>query len=126
MKKAVFTNQYFYQGLIALLLILITVNLVAVVFEGKLIGLVPAAIQSVLIYLIVSKHPFSKKAVQLWALVFLVLAQALRVSGRFLKDLSSNFAEVDLIFYLQAICMLLLGLVVYEYARTTITNSASE
>lgn len=100
MKKAVFTNQYFYQGLIALLLILITFNLVAVVFEGKLIGLVPAAIQSVLIYLIVSKHPFSKKAVQLWALVFLVLAQALRVSGRFLKDLSSNFAEADLIFYL--------------------------
>jgi hypothetical protein len=121
MKKVVFKNPYYYKGLIAILLILLIYNTYWVFFGNNLVGLIPVLVQSVLLYLIAVNHALSKKAIQFWALIFLVLAQFLRILGRFMKDFAIDFKDADLIFYLQAICVLLLGLVIHEYAKDTIT-----
>lgn len=81
MKKLEIIDDTYYKVLIGILSTLILYNIYATITTQNLIGILPILIQSVLIYLLITKNAFSQKAIKIWVIVVFFGAQALRIIG---------------------------------------------
>ncbi|MFT5748109.1 MAG: hypothetical protein ACI920_003503, partial [Saprospiraceae bacterium] len=70
-----------YKVLIGILSVFILYNIYATITTRNLIGILPILIQSVLIYLLITKNIISQKAVKVWIIVVLFGAQGLILIG---------------------------------------------
>lgn len=81
MKQLKILDNTYYQILIGLLGALALYNLYTAIISGNLWGSLPVLIQSILIYLLISKHPISKIAVKLWVIFAFFGAQGAKLIG---------------------------------------------
>jgi hypothetical protein len=129
MEKAKFTNEYFYYSILLILFGLFAWNVTILISTGTLLAIMPLTIGAVLIFLIATKNKFSRLAIMIWSMIFLIIASSLQLLGRFITDSVDNFAAFDLPYYVKAIISIAIGLVIYIYAKNTIvieTNESTE
>ncbi|MEZ5044571.1 MAG: hypothetical protein R2828_32045 [Saprospiraceae bacterium] len=81
MKQLQIIDDTYYKVLIGMLSALILYNIYGAILTQNLIGILPLLIQSVLIYLLISKNTFSQKAIKIWVIVAFFVAQGLRIIG---------------------------------------------
>ncbi|MEM1217748.1 MAG: hypothetical protein AAGH79_02505 [Bacteroidota bacterium] len=111
MKRAHFNNQVVYWGTMSIIGFLFAWNTYVTITLGRLIGLIPIGIQLVLLGLMITKSPYAKISIKIWALIFLVGGSGLQFVGRFLQDLDTNFTAFDLSHYVSKGFIILLGIV---------------
>jgi hypothetical protein len=104
-------------------------NVTILISTGTLLAIMPLTIGAVLIFLIATKNKFSRLAIMIWSMIFLIIASSLQLLGRLITDSVDNFAAFDLPYYVKAIISIAIGLVIYIYAKNTIvieTNESTE
>jgi hypothetical protein len=126
MEKAKFTNEYFYYSILLILFGLFAWNVTILISTGTLLAIMPLTIGAVLIFLIATKNKFSRLAIMIWSMIFLIIASSLQLLGRFITDSVDNFAAFDLPYYVKAIISIAIGLVIYIYAKNTIVIEKNE
>jgi hypothetical protein len=81
MKKLEIIDDTYYKVLIGILSTLMLYNFYAVITTQQLIGILPILIQSVIIYLLITKNILSQKIIKIWLIVVFFIAQGLRIVG---------------------------------------------
>lgn len=94
MRKLVFSNLGFYYAIVSYLIIFILWNSYAV-YSGNKMGLIPIAIQSVLLFLILTKKPIGKIVLKLFVIIVLIGASSLKLISAILRLLIGEFASID-------------------------------
>jgi hypothetical protein len=126
MEKAKFRNQYFYYSILLILFGLFAWNVTILISTGTLLAIMPITIAAVLIFLIATKNKFSRLAIMIWSMIFLIIASSLQLLGRLMTDSVDNFAAFDLPYYVKAIISIAIGLVIYIHAKNTIVIEKNE
>lgn len=126
MEKAKFTNEFFYYSILLILFGLFAWNVTILISTGTLLAMMPLTIGAVLIILIATKNKFSRLAIMIWSMIFLIIASSLQLLGRLMTDSVDNFAAFDLLYYVKAIISIAIGLVIYIYAKNTIVIEKNE
>lgn len=119
MEKAQFNNEFYYWSVIIILSGLFIWNLTAFA-SGSLIALMPLTIVGIVLFLFATKNKFSRIAIMIWSVVFLIIASGLQLIGRLMTDSINNFVAFDLPFYIKVILSLIAGLVIFIYGKNTI------
>ena len=125
MKKAVFKNQYFYFVVIMFLVLLLIWNSY-VVFLGSYVGLIPILIQLVLLFLILTKNPYSKIGLKFFSVIFLIGASGLQVVSALLKASIGEFETVNGNKLLFSLLNLAIGIIILVYTNKTVIVSERE
>ena len=120
MKKTNFTNQNYYYIIISIISIMLIWNIYITITYGKLLGLLPITIQSILLWLIFTKHEYAKVSIRIWSIVFISIAYGLQFFGRFLVDLTEWFSNANVSHYIQTGLMTILGVLIVKYTNKTI------
>jgi hypothetical protein len=126
MEKAKFTNEFFYYSILLILFGLFAWNVTILISTGTLLALMPLTIGGVLIFLIATKNKFSRIAIMIWSMVFLIIASCMQLLGRLMVDSVDNFVAFDLPYYVKAIISITIGLLIYIYAKNTIVIEKNE
>jgi hypothetical protein len=126
MEKAKFSNEYFYLSMLLFLFGLFAWNVIILISSGTLLAIMPLTIGAVLIFLIATKNKFSRLAIMIWSMIFLIIASILQLLGRLITDSIDNFVAFDLPYYVKAIISIAIGLVIYIYAKNTIVIEKTE
>lgn len=119
MEKAQFNNEFYYWSVIIILGGLFIWNLTAFA-SGSLIALIPLTIVGTVLFLFATKNKFSRIAIMIWSVVFLIIASGLQLIGRLMTDSINNFVTFDLQFYIKVILSLIAGLLIFIYGKNTI------
>ena len=120
MKESKFNNQFVFWGVILVIGSLLAWNTYATIAMGKLIGLIPISIQLLLLGLLITKSPYAKISVKIWALVFLVGGSGLQLIGRFMKDLDTNFTNFERSHYISTGFTVLIGVLITVFIDKTV------
>ena len=88
---------------------------------GKLIGLLPITIQSILLGLIITKNQYARIGVKIWAIIFLAIASGLQFVGQLLQDIADNFTTVNSIHYITTGFTVLVGIMIVVFVNKTVT-----
>jgi hypothetical protein len=119
MEKAQFNDEFYYWSVIIILGGLFIWNLTAFA-SGSLIALMPLTIVGTVLFLFATKNKFSRIAIMIWSVVFLIIASGLQLIGRLMTDSINNFVAFDLQFYIKVILSLIAGLLIFIYGKNTI------
>ena len=119
MEKAQFNNEFYYWSVIIILGGLFIWNLTALA-SGSLISLMPLTIVGLVLFLFATKNKFSRIAIMIWSVVFLIIASGLQLVGRLMTDSIGNFVAFDLPFYVKVILSPIAGLFIFIYGKNTI------
>jgi hypothetical protein len=76
--------------------------------------------------LIFMKHKYAKMGIKIWTILFLIIASGLQFVGRFLKDMGTDFNNVDFQHYLKNGVTVLIGVILLFYANKTIEINETE
>ena len=120
MKQSQFSNQTFYWTIIAIIGGLLIWNLYATIISGQIIGLLPIAIQGVLLGLIMTNNQYAKIVIKIWAIVFLAVASGLQFVGRLLLDVADNFDNASSLHYITTGFTVLVGILIVVYVNKTV------
>ncbi|MFB2121241.1 hypothetical protein [Parapedobacter sp. 2B3] len=119
-KQSHFTDKTAYWAVISIIGGLLLWNLYATVTTGRLVGLLPITIQSILLGLIFMKHQYARIGIKIWAIVFLAIASGLQFFGRLLEDAVNGFPDVDWQHYLTKLVTGLIGIVLVICVNRTV------
>lgn len=111
MTKLEIIDDTYYKVLIGILSALILFNLYATITTQNLIGILPILIQSALVYLLITKHTFSQKALKIWVMVVFFGAQGLKIIGIGIQAWSKNMKGAE-----NALEMLTSEKIIYAFA----------
>ncbi len=120
MTKTNFKSKTFFWTLIIILVGILIWNLLTTISYSNLLGILPITIQCILLTLIFMKHKYAKIGIKIWTILFLITASGLQFVGRFLKDMGTEFNNVDFQHYLKTGITVLIGVILLIYANKTI------
>lgn len=120
MKTSHFSNKTVYWTIIAFIGGLMIWNIYVTITSGRLIGLLPISIQGVLIGLILTKNQFAKIGINIWAIIFLVIASGLQFVGQLLQDAANNFINANSLHYITTGFTILVGVLIVFYVNKTV------
>ncbi|HYK77312.1 MAG TPA: hypothetical protein VEV16_10065 [Daejeonella sp.] len=120
MNQINFKSKAFFYCLIFVFSALLIWNLYLTIFYSNLLGLIPITIQGAILVMIFLRNRYTKIAIKVWALIFLIIGPGLQLVGRLLQDFVDNFANADLNHYLTKSLNLIIGLLLTIYAEQAI------
>ncbi len=101
MHKTIFNSQLYLWSLIIFILINFFWNLFITISTSQLLGILPLAIQAILLTLILTRHKYAKPGIKIWAILFLIISSSLKFLGRLLQDIGYDFKNPDPNFYIE-------------------------
>lgn len=121
-----FTNIYFYYFLIILIISLLFYNTYSLAINFSLSIFIPIIIQLVILIMILTKNKGTKIILKIWSLVFFIIAGAMQVIGKLLKDASNDYQTFDIVNYVYCISIIIIGIVVFLFTNKTIKPYAKK
>jgi hypothetical protein len=79
-----------------------------------------------LLFLVATKHKNALVNLKWWVIISLIAGPVLSMGGRFLNEIIAGFASFSLEFYLYKALLLIIGLIMLNYIRGTVTVERSE
>ena len=119
----VFKNKYFYLALVVLISALLLYNAWNLIQSKDLTILLPVFIQVILLILIFSKSKLVKIALQIWSIIFFLIAGLMQVVGKFLIDLSQGFVQFDIRNYFLAFSLVIIGFFILSFTNSYIVSA---
>lgn len=120
MGKAKFNSIVFYYFLIIVLFILLIYNFYLIYENYNIVKLLPILIQISLLILVFMKHIKVKLAIKIWSIVILIISSLMRLVGKFLKDISSDFQFFEVNNYIMPFLILLIGCFIFYFNERTV------
>lgn len=124
MKKLKIIDENYYKLLTGILSALLLYNIYAVITTQNLIGVLPVLIQSVLVYLLITKNVLCQKAIACWIVVVFFGAQGLRIIGiamqAWAKNMKGQASALDLLAsdrILFSIILVIVGVIIWILNR---------
>lgn len=125
MKHPDYHKSPFFLILIGYLLYLLCINFISLFQEGQVVALAPIIVQALLVFLILSKHRHTKRAVNIWA-VLLILAPALHLSANLLRLLTGEKLGPMLDSLLDETISLCIGVLILQCNRNLAALASAE
>lgn len=126
MKQAIFTNKIFIVLLIALLITLLMYNCFTLVTTGDSVAFIPIAIGIILLILILTKSPYTKIAIIIWATVSSILGFGLKFIADLLDDLNGNFKPYSIATFFINLFGLVIGILVIYFTLKKVSIISSD
>ncbi|MDO5614752.1 MAG: hypothetical protein Q4G16_01070 [Cruoricaptor ignavus] len=118
--KTYFQNNTFYWLLILFIGTLIAWNTFFLFSRFEFIIFLPIIIQTILLYLIVTKNKYAKLGIKIWTIFFLIIAYGLQFFGQTLKFFATNFTEFDGLNYFRVLLFLVIGIFLLIFTNKTV------
>ena len=118
--KTYFNNITFYWILISLISLLLLLNLLTFIVTINPIALLPIIIQSVLLYLMFTKHKYAKIGIKIWTILFLIIANGLQFLGAILQIIGGGNPNTTILDYLKFLILILIGVGILIFTNKTI------
>lgn len=125
MKTVVFNNKVFFSLLTGYIAILLLYNAYSSLRNSDLYGIIPICIQLALLILIFTKNKHIKTIIITWSIVFLIIGPGLGVAGYLLDGFNSDLIGAGLTSAIVDLINIMIGVLVYSYAKKTISVSMS-
>lgn len=90
MKELKIINESYYKSLILIISTLLIYNIYSTIISKNLIGVLPIILQSVLIYLLLTKNKLAQNVIKIWTIIVFFIAQGLRIIGMGMQTLGKN------------------------------------
>ncbi|PJJ55050.1 hypothetical protein CLV45_3399 [Hymenobacter chitinivorans DSM 11115] len=74
-----------------------------------------------LLYLVLTRHRNALVNLKWWLIIGLIVGPALSLAGRFLNEMLDSFSSFSIEFYLSQALLLVIGLILLNYVRSTVT-----
>lgn len=113
-------NRLFYWGLIIGLSVLLLMNLVLFINTRSYLALLPIVVQVGLLLSLLVKYRYTKLLLEIWLVVFFMIAPGLQIVGRLLKSVGSS--TVDWRGMLPIIVQVCIGVIVLVLLQRNIQN----
>jgi hypothetical protein len=123
MKRVIYTSSLFYYSLIIYLIGLLCFNIYWSQAHNQILGVLPITIQGILLYLIITRNSFVKRAIVIWASVFVIAGPALIIIADLLTIIAGNSDRININRLIVSIFALISGVIVVVGARKTILIS---
>jgi len=120
MKKSIFTNQTFYYLLVIYVGMLLSYNIYLIVIKSFLWSIFPIVIQGTLLYVILIKSEYARQAIRVWAIVFVIIAPSLILSGQLLGGAAGGFEKVNSSIIIYQTLILISGILVLVFTNRTV------
>jgi len=114
MKQLKILNENYYNVLLVAFSLLICYNIYALINSQNLIGILPILIQSILLYLLITKNAITQKAIKYWVIFFFFCAQGFRIIGIAMQSLGKYMENED-----NALEMLTSNKMIYAFQKGT-------
>jgi hypothetical protein len=125
--RTIFKNNKFYQLLIGLIISLIVWNIYVGVMAKNIFALLPIAIQSVLLILILTHNHYARISILIWTTIFIIIGPGLIVLGNSLKIIDKGFKQINPYFFVFNLISIIIGVVIVSYTkRTVVVRSDNE
>lgn len=118
--KTHFNNITFYWIIISLISLLLLLNLSTFIVTINPIALLPIIIQSVLLYLIFTKHKYAKIGIKIWTILFLIIGNGLQLLGAILQIIEGGNPNTTILDYLKFLILILIGVGILIFTNKTI------
>jgi len=118
--KTYFNNITFYWILISSISLLLLINVITFISTLNPIALLPIIIQSLLLFLIFSKHKYAKIGIKIWTILFLLIANGLQLLGAILQTISSTNPNITMLDYLKFIVLIVIGVAILVFTNKTV------
>jgi len=105
--------------LLVILSLLILYNIWTTISYGILIEILPVTMQTVLIYLLISRNQYAQKSIKIWAIIFTIISPLLLIIGRLLQVFGDILQEKETIEILTSskiqlsFIMFILGIIIF-------------
>jgi|GEM_PF-984047 len=120
MRITVFTNKTFYYLFVSYIIVLFSYNCYVSIAYKYLYGLSPILIQITLLAFIFSRSKYAKLLIQIWAIVFQIIAFGLQVLGGLITGLNNNFESFKWGSFVYLLIMLGIGITILSYTNRTV------
>lgn len=118
--KTYFNNITFYWILISSISLLLLINVITFISTLNPIALLPITIQSVLLYLMFTKHKYAKIGIKIWTILFLMIANGLQLLGAILQIIGGGNPNTTILDYLKFSILILIGVIILIFTNKTI------
>lgn len=126
MKKTLFTNKPFYYLFIGYLILLLSYNIYSTITLKIIYGILPISIQTTLLIFIFTKSKHAKLLIQIWTIVFMIIATGLQFFGQFLTGMGNNFENFMWNAFVYKLIELGIGILILSYTNKTVKVSFPE
>jgi hypothetical protein len=120
MKKAIFANAIFYWFLVIFISFLLMYNINILLRTYQFVALSPIVIQITLLALIFLRFKLVKIAIQIWAVIFLIISNTFVILGSLMQLSAGKFGYVKSIEFFSSLCFLAIGIVILIFTNRTI------
>lgn len=123
MKRVIYTSSLFYYSLIIYLIGLLCFNIYWSQAHNQVFGVLPITIQGILLYLIITRNSFVKRAIIIWASIFVIAGPVLIIIADLLTVMAGNSDRINTNKLVISMFVLISGVIVLVGARKTILIS---
>ncbi len=120
--KTYFNSITFYWILLSSISLLLVINLLTFVITLNPIALLPILIQSLLLFLIFTKHKYAKIGVKIWTIIFLIIANGLQLLGIILQVVGGENPNKTILDFVGLIILILIGVAILVFTNKTVES----
>ncbi|QIL75746.1 hypothetical protein [Hymenobacter sp. HDW8] len=121
MEKTVFHNSIVYWVLAVSLIGGLLLSGYALVTGFNILVSLRVIWMAALLFLVLTKHKYALANLKWWLIISFIAGPALSLAGRFLNEMLDNFSSFSVEFYLYNASLLVVGLILFNYIRSTVT-----
>ncbi|MCB2378100.1 hypothetical protein LGH70_10935 [Hymenobacter sp. BT635] len=121
MQKTVFHNAGVYWVLVAALVSGLLLSGYALATGFAILISVRLVWMAALLFLVATKHKYALANLKWWLIISCVAGPALSLAGRLLNEMLDGFSSFSAEFYLNRALLLVVGLILLSYIRSTVT-----
>ena len=119
-EKTIFKNTIVYWVIVVALAGGLLLSVYALTKGFNLITNLHLIWMAALLFLIVTKHKHALSNLKWWLILSFIAGPAFSLAGRFLNEMLDGFSSFSVEFYLYRALMILLGLILVNYIRSTV------
>ena len=118
--KLVFSDKRVYWVVIVLLVCTLSVHVLLLNRRFEILTLMHVLWISAILVLIYIKHKNALLNIKLWLIIAFIAGPLFRMAGRFLNEMLQEFPTSQIEFYLYRLLSVLVGLLIFNWVRTTV------
>lgn len=119
-EKTVFSNAVVYWIIVAVLAVGLLLSCYALTKRINVTDVARLIWMAALLILVITKHKYALVILKWWLIITMIVGPAMSLVGRFLNEtMEDSLYSIE--FYLYRILMVIIGLIMLNYIRNTIT-----
>jgi len=122
MKKNVFFENKTYKILLIIYLLIVLMNnlyLLLFVFPK---GWIAVLLNGIILIFVLTKNINLKLILKIWSFIFLILASAMQIVAKIVKELLDNNYQIEWDEFIRAVIFLVIGFLIFYFSKTVIVK----